>query len=128
MRTKQKLTLGLAVLAAAAAVLVPTVAFAGDDRPTPAATHDMAGHKMAGHSMAADTSDSMAADSISPSLLFELLRVGTGYGPVPQRRQRAGGRVRARLGERLRCQDHHRLRRVASHRPARWGTTTSTLA
>ena len=65
--TKQKLALGLAVLVAAAAVLVPTVAFAGDDRASPAATDDMAGHKMAGQSM--------AADSISPSLLLELLRV-----------------------------------------------------
>ena len=67
MRTKQKLALGLAVLVAAAAVLIPTVAFAGDDPAAPAATHDMAGHKMAGQSM--------AADSISPSLLWELLRV-----------------------------------------------------
>jgi hypothetical protein len=42
--------LGLAVLAAVAVVLIPTVAFGGSD----AAGHEMAGHEMAGHQMAID--------------------------------------------------------------------------
>jgi hypothetical protein len=56
-RTNWKLPLGLvlAVLVVAAAVVIPTVASAGDDTATPAAAaHDMAGHDMAGHDMATD--------------------------------------------------------------------------
>jgi hypothetical protein len=46
-RTKFKLPLGLglAVLAAAAVVLIPTVAFGGDEAGTEAAAHDMAAHE-----------------------------------------------------------------------------------
>lgn len=47
---KRPLGLGLAVLAAMAAVGIPTVAFAGSDAAAPnAAAHSMAGHNMAVH-------------------------------------------------------------------------------
>jgi hypothetical protein len=44
---KLPFALGLAVLVVAAAVLIPTVAFAGQDGPKTAATHDMAAHAAA---------------------------------------------------------------------------------
>ena len=93
---KRPLGLGLAVLAAAAVVVIPTVAFAGSEAAAPkASAHAMAGHDMAVHEAA---------------LQDDLAQVRRGYGPVPRPRRGAGGRVRARVGERLRGQDHHRLR------------------
>ena len=49
-KTKRTLPLaiGLAMLVVAAAVLIPTVAFAGDEAVTAAASHDMAAHDAAG--------------------------------------------------------------------------------
>jgi hypothetical protein len=50
---KRPLGLGLAVLGAMAAVVIPTMAFAGSDAAAPnAAAHSMAGHNMAVHEAA----------------------------------------------------------------------------
>ena len=72
MRTNQKLTLalGLATLAAAV-VLIPTVALAGDDRPAPA-RHTRHGRTQDGRTQ---HGHKQHGRQHSPSLLFDLLRV-----------------------------------------------------
>jgi hypothetical protein len=70
-RSRWKLPVSLAAgMLTIAAVVIPTVAFAGRDAATPATRHATAGHSMAGHSMAAH-----GVTALDPELEAQLAQV-----------------------------------------------------
>ena len=102
----------LAVLSVAAAVVIPTLAFAGSDPAAPkAAPHTMAGHDMAVHE--AGLEDELAQVRAATARFHDLdaaLEAGYELGWVN------GSGIRIITG----C--------VATRRQGRWATTTSTPA